>query len=102
MGKTIETGIILDELISRGIIRDETPIMIVCPKVLSEKWKQEMLERFDLDFYIHNSQSLQESLNGILENRVDSSRIIVGLQLLRDKKNIELLNLIHEKRYDAY
>lgn len=102
VGKTIETGIILDELRAREIINDKSPILIVCPKSLCEKWKKEMNEKFNFDFYIQDGVGLSSTLNGILKNIPDRPRIIVGLQLLRDNKYREMLNKIKENQLESY
>src|SRR5690554_7422656 len=38
VGKTIETGILLMELLARGRIDRNQPVLIVCPNVLGPKW----------------------------------------------------------------
>lgn len=47
LGKTIEAGLILKELIARDSGRR---VLIVCPANLREKWRSEMLQRFGLKF----------------------------------------------------
>jgi SNF2 family DNA or RNA helicase len=55
LGKTIETGMIMKELIARG--RGKR-ILVVVPAALQLQWKQEMYERFDENFVIYNSQTI--------------------------------------------
>lgn len=53
LGKTIEAGLVAQEL----LLRHRTQrIMIVCPAGLTTKWKDEMAEKFGLDFTIVDSQ----------------------------------------------
>jgi SNF2 family DNA or RNA helicase len=46
LGKTIEAGLVAQELLLRHRVRT---IMIVCPAGLTIKWQEEMAERFGLD-----------------------------------------------------
>lgn len=49
LGKTIEAGLVIQELLLRHRART---ILIVCPASLQEKWRAEMLEKFGLDFRV--------------------------------------------------
>jgi SNF2 family DNA or RNA helicase len=49
LGKTIEAGMIIKELKTRGLIKR---ILVVCPKGLVTQWEQEMLEKFGEKFHI--------------------------------------------------
>jgi superfamily II DNA or RNA helicase len=49
LGKTIETGMIIRELMARGDVRR---VLIVCPAGLTRNWQQELNECFRLDFEI--------------------------------------------------
>lgn len=49
LGKTIEAGLVIQELLLRHRART---ILIVCPASLQEKWRIEMLEKFGLDFRV--------------------------------------------------
>ena len=53
LGKTIEAGLVLQELLLRHRARS---VIIVCPPSLSLKWQDEMREKFGLDFEIVNSE----------------------------------------------
>jgi hypothetical protein len=52
LGKTIEAGLVAEELLLRHRGRR---IMIVCPAGLTIKWQEEMAEKFGLDFTIIDS-----------------------------------------------
>jgi len=52
LGKTIEAGLVLQELLLRHRARS---VIVVCPPSLSLKWQDEMREKFGLDFEIVNS-----------------------------------------------
>lgn len=53
LGKTIEAGLVAQELLLRHRARR---IMIVCPAGLTVKWHDEMAEKFGLDFTVVDSQ----------------------------------------------
>jgi superfamily II DNA or RNA helicase len=53
LGKTIEAGLVVQELLLRQRARRA---MVVCPAGLTAKWQQEMADRFGLDFTIVNSE----------------------------------------------
>ncbi|GAA0913371.1 helicase SNF2 family protein [Virgisporangium aurantiacum] len=52
LGKTIEAGLVAQELLLRHRVRR---VMIVCPAGLTVKWRDEMAEKFGLDFVIVDS-----------------------------------------------
>ncbi|MGL5864023.1 MAG: DISARM system SNF2-like helicase DrmD, partial [Phycicoccus sp.] len=52
LGKTIEAGLVIQELLRRHRARS---VVIVCPPSLSIKWQTEMREKFGLDFVIVDS-----------------------------------------------
>ncbi|AWS44508.1 DISARM system SNF2-like helicase DrmD [Streptosporangium sp. 'caverna'] len=52
LGKTIEAGLVVQELLLRHRARS---VIIVCPPSLALKWQDEMREKFGLDFVIVNS-----------------------------------------------
>ncbi len=53
LGKTIEAGLVAQELTLRHKVRS---ILIVCPAGLQIKWRDEMREKFGLDFEIVDSE----------------------------------------------
>lgn len=57
LGKTIEAGLVIQELLLRHRARS---VVIVCPPSLSLKWQDEMREKFGLDFVIVNSDVMAE------------------------------------------
>ena len=52
LGKTIEAGLVIQELLLRHRART---VVVVCPPSLSLKWQDEMREKFGLDFVIVDS-----------------------------------------------
>jgi len=55
LGKTIEAGLVIQELLLRHRARS---VVIVCPPSLALKWQAEMRDKFGLDFVIVNSELL--------------------------------------------
>lgn len=53
LGKTIEAGLVAQELLLR---HRSQKIVIVCPAGLVQKWKDEMADKFGLDFTVINSE----------------------------------------------
>src|SRR6266478_8856567 len=45
LGKTISAGLIISELIARSRL---SKILIVCPKILAQQWKEELDAKFDI------------------------------------------------------
>lgn len=101
VGKTIETGIILNEMIARGRLDYRTPILIICPNSLGPKWVREMKERFGLNFHLHNGNSLKYTLTTALKTGIYPPGYvfsIAGLQLIRHSEYRDLLKELDDKR----
>lgn len=58
LGKTIEAGLVVQELLLRHRARS---VVIVCPPSLALKWQDEMREKFGLDFVVVNSDVMAEA-----------------------------------------
>jgi len=100
VGKTIETGIIIKELMARGRLDYRSPILIVCPISLGTKWVKEMKERFGLHFHLHNGDSLKHMLRTRLKYEIFPQGYlfsIVGLQLLRREDHLNMLRDLDSK-----
>ena len=92
-GKTIEAGLIWAELESRAAYGLEN-VWIVCPKSLVGKWRDEMLQRFDLRLETLSPEGLRQALvqlerDGVLSPRF--ARCVVNLELLRLESYAERL-----------
>ena len=57
LGKTIEAGLVIQELLLRHRART---VLIACPAALCLKWQAEMSEKFGLDFKIVDSAMLRD------------------------------------------
>ncbi|WP_297892868.1 DISARM system SNF2-like helicase DrmD [Shewanella sp.] len=57
LGKTIEAGLVIQEMLLRHRARS---VLIVCPASLQEKWRVEMLEKFGLEFVIVDTDFIKQ------------------------------------------
>ena len=62
-GKTIMAGLLIRELMIRGDLRR---CMAVCPGALAEQWQDELHEKFDLNFKIATTDSIEARCHGKL------------------------------------
>ena len=89
LGKTIEAGIILTELNARGPLDH---VLVVCPSALTGKWRQEMRDRFLLDFEVVNSQGFRDFVSTDAAGpSPEPRRVIASLELMRRAENLEAL-----------
>jgi len=54
LGKTIQSGLVLEELLLRRRIRR---ILVLCPAMLQRQWKYELRRKFNVDFEVIDSDS---------------------------------------------
>lgn len=54
LGKTIQSGLVLEELLLRRRIRR---ILVICPAMLQRQWMYELRRKFNLDFKVIDSDS---------------------------------------------
>jgi SNF2 family DNA or RNA helicase len=55
LGKTIEAGLVVQEMILRHRVRS---VLIVCPSSLQVQWQEEMRDKFGLEFRIVDSEAI--------------------------------------------
>ena len=55
LGKTIEAGLALSELFNRRRIRR---VLVMCPAGLQQQWKEELRDKFHLDFEVMDSRTV--------------------------------------------
>ena len=77
LGKTIEAGHIMLELKARRELRN---VLIVCPKSLQIKWREELIEKFGLAFKIYDST---KDLISDLEDNDGRVRAIINYERIR-------------------
>lgn len=96
LGKTIEAGLVIQELLLRHRART---VCVVCPASLAIKWKDEMRDKFGLEFIIVNSETMRETRRTFGSHVNPFSlypRIIVSMQWLPGDRASRLLNEIYE------
>jgi superfamily II DNA or RNA helicase len=84
LGKTIEAGLVMLELLARGRARR---ILVVVPPGLMEQWRQELYERFGLEFWLIGNASefaaAQEALPAGLSAWDALPRVITSIDYLK-------------------
>ena len=80
LGKTIEAGLIWTELRSR---EDARRLLVLCPAMLQDKWKQELADRFGVDARKCSALDAVEVLEQAAGNSRASFAIIASMQGLR-------------------
>jgi SNF2 family DNA or RNA helicase len=88
LGKTMEAVFIWKELQAR---QDARRLLIICPAMLRDKWKTDLLTRFNIDAEFTNAKGLLERIKKILQNstRKDSATFtyIASLEGIRPSKS---------------
>lgn len=90
LGKTIEAGLIVQELIFRNRVRTA---LIVCPAALQIQWREEMWDKFGLDFRIVDSALVKHlrRTRGVHANPWGHfPRLITSYAYLRRDRNLRL------------
>lgn len=92
LGKTIEAGLVVQELLLRHRARR---VVVVCPASLTVKWRDEMAEKFGLDFVVLDATALRDlrRSHGMEANAFEvHPRTIISLQWLRTPRVQRLLD----------
>jgi superfamily II DNA or RNA helicase len=91
LGKTIEAGLVIQEMLLRHRART---ILVLCPSSLQEKWRTEMAEKFGLEFRIVDTESVKRSRRerGLHANPWTSfPRLIASIDWAKQGEGIRLL-----------
>jgi SNF2 family DNA or RNA helicase len=91
IGKTIEAGLVAQELILRHRVRS---ILVVCPASLQIKWKDEMRDKFGLEFRIVDSDLMRDlrRRRGIHVNPwTHFPRLITSIDFLKRERPLRLM-----------
>jgi hypothetical protein len=83
LGKTIEAGLIWTELVARF---DSRRLLIVCPKPLTEKWREELRSKFNVDARICNAADLLDRIKDDQVRR-EGFAAIASISAIRPPKN---------------
>jgi superfamily II DNA or RNA helicase len=98
LGKTIEAAIVITEQQARfdGLAR----VLVVCPAMLTDKWKEELRRRFGLDFQVLRRRDLEVFLQRYTEyGEAERLKGICTLQTLRSAALLERLREV-EPHFD--
>lgn len=91
LGKTIEAGLVIQELLLRHRARS---VLVVCPASLQEKWRLEMLEKFGLEFKVVDTDYVKElrRARGIHANPWTSfPRLIASIDWIKTGEALRML-----------
>jgi superfamily II DNA or RNA helicase len=102
LGKTIEAGLVVQELLLRHRART---VLVVCPASLTLKWQTEMADRFGLDFRVVDAAMLRElrRSRGLAANPFKSyPRLIISIDWLKRPKAMRLLRDVLPPDAHAY
>lgn len=91
LGKTIEAGLIIQEMIVRHRART---VFIVCPSSLQVKWRNEMQEKFGLEFRIVDTEYVKtlRRERGIHANPWSSfPRLITSMDWMKSGEGLRLI-----------
>ncbi len=106
LGKTIEAGLVIQELLLRHRART---VLIVCPASLQEKWRVEMLEKFGLDFRVVDTDYIKRLRRerGIHANPWTShSRLITSMDWAKGGEGLRAMRDVipphvgHPRKFD--
>ena len=91
LGKTIEAGLVIQELLIRHRART---VLVVCPSSLQLKWQAEMQEKFGLEFRVVDTEYLQRLRReqGINANPWTSyPRLIASMDWMKSGEALRLI-----------
>jgi SNF2 family DNA or RNA helicase len=94
LGKTIEAGLVIQELVVRNRARN---VLVVCPAGLQIHWKDQMRDKFGLDFRIVDSDLMKElrRSRGIHTNpRTHFPRLITSIDFIKRDRPMRLFKEI--------
>jgi len=97
LGKTIEAGIFIKEMMARNLAER---ILIIVPATLVKQWQFELQNKFNMEFSIYDGKKIKElKKNPIFRQRKTfrnpfyfDNLIICSLQFARNRKYIKLLS----------
>ncbi|NVM18715.1 MAG: DEAD/DEAH box helicase family protein [Candidatus Lokiarchaeota archaeon] len=99
LGKTIEAGIYIKEMMARNLAER---ILIIVPATLVKQWQFEMQNKFNIEFIIYDGKKIKELKKRgthrsaeVLQNPFYYDNLIIcSLQFARNRKYIDLLSQI--------
>ncbi len=101
LGKTIEAGLVMQELIFRHRVHS---ILIVCPAALQIQWREQMRDKFGLEFMIIDSERVRSLRRerGVRSNPwTHFPRLITSIDYLKREKSLRALRDLLPSGEDA-
>jgi superfamily II DNA or RNA helicase len=92
-GKTIMAGLLISELIMRA---DTERVLVVAPGSLVDQWKDELSEKFDLDFMVLG----RESTNSFCDSNPFEQTDLVIARIDQIARNDDLIEQLSKSRWD--
>ncbi len=91
LGKTIESALIWTELQAR---RQARRLLVVCPRILTEKWRDELRTKFLFDARVVDFRDLQQELNELKNNGPTHPFVLIAAYtgLRPPRKEIKMLD----------
>lgn len=97
LGKTIEAGIFIKEMMARNLAER---VLIIVPSTLVKQWQFELQNKFNMEFVIYDGKKVKELKKKNIFHHATTyhnpfyfdSLIICSLQFARNKKYIKLLS----------
>lgn len=86
LGKTIEAGLIWTELRSRF---DYKRLLVVCPAMLREKWRSELLNRFGFEPQIASATDVKRNFELVQSGKKQDFSMVASMQGLSPRRNWE-------------
>ncbi|WP_169734409.1 SNF2-related protein [Desulfocurvus vexinensis] len=101
LGKTIESGLIWMEMQARY---QSNRLLVICPKILAEKWHEELRNKFLLDARIIDFKGFRDEIKELKKNGPDYPFILIGTYsgLRPPKDSRESLNQPPEDKPSEY
>lgn len=97
LGKTISAGLVISELIARSRL---SKILVVCPKILAQQWKEELESKFDVPTIIAFGKDLIDAEpegTGAVVTTYNSARLHLE-KLPEDRFQMLVLDEAHKLR----
>ena len=101
LGKTIEAGLVAQEMILRQRVQK---ILVVCPSSLQVQWQQQMRDKFGLDFRIVSSELMKQLRRnrGIHVNPwTHYPRLITSIDFLKRDRPLRLMREVLPKEGES-
>ena len=98
MGKTVEAGLVIQELIVRGRARS---VLVICPASLQFHWRDQMREKFGLEFRIVDAELMRHlrRSRGIHVNPwAHFPRLITSIDYLKRDRPLRLMKEVLPER----